>query len=225
MEKVLDYLLHLPALTLWLIFLAENAGITILVLLVSKIFYKGNYSYSARQWLISGITNVLNTVVTYAGYWMWANGIISISSERSWIIITDLLVLFFAMDLLMFIFHYIIHKSFLFKAVHQLHHLSVDPTPLDLFILHPVEALGFGSLWLMLLVVGNFNIYAIIIYLILNVLFGLMGHLGTDPLPKWRALRYLGTSTFHHDHHQDVKYNFGFYTSIWDRIAGTYKGH
>jgi Delta7-sterol 5-desaturase len=225
MEKVLDYLLHLPALTLWLIFLAENLSITILVLSVSKFFYKGNYSYSAREWLISGITNVLNTVVTYAGYQMWAKGMISISTEISWMIITDLLVLFFAMDLLMFCFHYVIHKTFLYKAVHQLHHGSVDPTPLDLFILHPVEALGFGSLWLLLLMVATFNIYAIIIYLILNVIFGLMGHLGTDPLPQWRVFKYLGTSTFHHDHHQHIHYNFGFYTSIWDRIAGTYKEH
>ncbi|AEW01431.1 hypothetical protein A4D02_05425 [Niastella koreensis] len=31
------------------------------------------------------------------------------------------------------------------------------------------------------------------------------------PLP---VLRYLGTSTFHHDHHDHVEHNFGFYTSI-----------
>ncbi|SFE34909.1 Fatty acid hydroxylase superfamily protein [Chitinophaga sp. CF118] len=227
MGNVLDYLLHLPALALWFIFLAENGLITILVLLSGKLFYKGSYSYTSREWVICGLTNILNTVVTYAGFLMWKHDIISIATDVSWIIILDFLFLFFAMDLLMFIFHYIIHKTFLFKDVHQLHHQSINPTPIDLFVLHPVEALGFGGLWLILLMLYAFNIYAVMVYLIVNVIFGLAGHLGMEPLPeKVRGLplvKYLGTSTFHHHHHQDIHYNFGFYTSIWDRILSTYK--
>lgn len=222
MANILDYLLHLPAWILWLIFLAENVMITMLVLLFGK-----TYRYTTREWLICGTTNVLNTVVTFAGCWMWAKGIISISTNISFTILTDFLILFFAMDLLMYLFHYVIHKTFLYNVIHQLHHQSVDPTPMDLFILHPAEAIGFGALWLILLTTATFNIYAIIIYLIVNVIFGLTGHLGMEPLPdKVRnspLIRYLGTSTFHHDHHQDIRYNYGFYTSIWDRIADTYK--
>jgi sterol desaturase/sphingolipid hydroxylase (fatty acid hydroxylase superfamily) len=158
---------------------------------------------------------------------MWKNNIIHIGTNISWMIILDFLLLFLAMDLLMFIFHYIIHKTFLFKVVHQLHHQSTDPSPIDLFVLHPIETIAFGSLWLILLMLYPFNIYAIIIYLVINVLFGLIGHLGIEPLPgKIRNLpviKYLGTSTFHHNHHQDVQHNFGFYTSIWDRLLKTYK--
>jgi len=135
--------------------------------------------------------------------------------------------LFVAMDLLMYVFHIIIHKTFLYKAVHQLHHDAIDPKPIDLFVLHPVETMGFGSLWLMLLMVYGFNIYAIIIYLVVNVIFGLAGHLGIEPLPakvrQWPVIRYLGTSTFHHHHHQDIQHNFGFYTSVWDRLFNTYR--
>ncbi|KIO78864.1 fatty acid hydroxylase [Pedobacter lusitanus] len=226
---------ELPALSLWLIFLAENILITILVLFFGKLvqqrYYSASafisYSYEAREWQICAVTNVLNTAVTYAGFKLWEYNYINITAHISVTILTDFLLLFFAMDLLMFIFHYLIHQTFLYKIVHQLHHLAVHPKPIDLFILHPLETISFGALWLVLLMLFPFNIYAIVIYLIINVVFGLTGHLGIEPLPlRFRNLpviRYLGTSTFHHQHHQYEDFNFGFYTSIWDRLFGTYK--
>lgn len=218
-------MLHLPIGVVWLIFFIENVMITCAVLLTGRYFYKGGYT--AREWGICFITNVLNTVVTYVGFWLFSKGWIVIGLETSWQILVDFIFLFVAMDLLMYVFHIIIHKTFLYKAVHQLHHGAIDPRPIDLFVLHPVETIGFGSLWLSLLMVYGFNIYAIIIYLVVNVIFGLAGHLGIEPLPEklrqWPVIKYLGTSTFHHDHHQDLQHNFGFYTSIWDRLFNTYR--
>lgn len=225
MESLLHYLLQLPVWLVWFIFLVENMLITCCVLLIGSFFYKG--SYSAKEWRICFVTNVLNTVITYAGFWLWKHQAIIITTTVSWRILLDFVILFLAMDLLMFVFHIIIHKTFLYKAVHMLHHEAVDPSPIDLFVLHPVETIGFGSLWLVLLIVYPFNIYGIVIYLVVNVIFGLAGHLGMEPLPekvlKLPGMKYLGTSTFHHRHHQDVGYNFGFYTSIWDRVFKTYK--
>jgi sterol desaturase/sphingolipid hydroxylase (fatty acid hydroxylase superfamily) len=34
-------------------------------------------------------------------------------------------------------------------------------------------------------------------------------------------VKYLSTSTFHAQHHQNLKYNFGFYTLVWDHLFGT----
>ena len=225
MNYLLQYLLHLPVGYVWGIFLLENMLITCGVLGIGRYFYHGGYT--VKEWVICGVTNVLNTVITYAGFWLWKQHYIALSIDISWIILFDFLLLFLGMDLLMFVFHIIIHRTFLYKAVHSLHHEAVDPSPIDLFVLHPVETIGFGSLWLALLMVKSFNLYAIIIYLVVNVIFGLAGHLGMEPLPEkvqqWPLVKYLGTSTFHHDHHQDVRYNFGFYTSIWDRMFGTYK--
>lgn len=231
---VLDYLLQLSTPAVALVFLIENIIITALVLWFGKLLHHHfsglkppPYSYTHREWFICGVTNVLNTVITYIGFWLWKNGFIVISAEVSLHILWDFLILFLAMDLLMYVFHFIIHKTWLYKTVHQLHHEAVDPKPIDLFILHPVETLSFGALWLLLLLLATFNIYAIVIYLVVNVAFGLAGHLGMEPLPlKVRSLpvlKYLGTSTFHHRHHQEITYNFGFYTSIWDRLFGTHK--
>jgi Delta7-sterol 5-desaturase len=230
---VLNYLLQLPPAILWLIFLAENLLITLIVLGTGKAILQKvtgeavNYRYTSRDWQICILTNILNTVVTYAGYWMWKHAVMTITTTFSWSIVPDFFLLFLGMDLLMYIFHYIIHKTFLYKVIHQLHHQSVDPRPIDLFILHPLETMAFGLLWLLLLMAKSFNIYAIIVYLTVNVMFGLAGHLGIEPLPsRFRnmpLIKYIGTSTFHHHHHQDIRYNFGFYTSIWDRLLGTYK--
>ena len=44
---------------------------------------------------------------------------------------------------------------------------------------------------------------------------------------EWRsdsahgALRLIGSSTFHANHHQDGDVNFGFYTNLWDRLFRT----
>lgn len=232
MHALLDQLLQLPEYALWMFFLAENIFITISVLLIGSLLQQKfatapvtTYHYTSREWFICVTTNLLNTLVTYAGFWLWKNGYLIMDISVSLFIILDFVILFLAMDLLMYIFHFIIHKTFLYKAMHGLHHLAVDPKPIDLFVLHPVETLSFGGLWLILLLVYPFNIYAIILYLMVNVIFGMLGHLGIEPLPeKMRSngiLKYLGTSTFHHQHHQDVHYNFGFYTTLWDRLFGS----
>ncbi|HEY9258041.1 sterol desaturase family protein [Chitinophaga sp.] len=184
------------------------------------------FAYNSRQWHIAAVTTVLNTVITYTGYWLWTQQAIRITTAFSISILLHAAFLFFAMDLLMYIFHYVIHKTPLYKLLHTLHHEATDPEPIDLFILHPLETLSFGALWLLLLLLFPLNIYGIIIYLIINVIFGMMGHLGMEPLPakvhQWPVLKYLGTSTFHHTHHRHEQCNFGFYTSIWDRVFRTF---
>ncbi|WP_106605559.1 sterol desaturase family protein [Chitinophaga ginsengisoli] len=232
-----QFLQSFATLSEWLIgavFLVENVLLTVLVLVLGRNIQRRlspqtvtPIAATRNEWIICAGTNMLNTVVTYAGYWLWKQGFITISYEVSWKVITHFLLLFMAMDLLMFLFHYLIHKTFLYRAVHGLHHQAIHPKPMDLFILHPVETVCFGGLWLFLLMLFPFNIYAIILYLTLNLAFGLTGHLGIEPLPaairQWPVLRYLGTSTFHHEHHEYVGYNFGFYTNLWDRLFGTYR--
>lgn len=237
MDTLLNILQDQPSWLLWLLFGAENAGILLVVLAwghrlqrkygpPQTMARRHPFAYNARQWRIALLTTVLNTAITYAGYWLWTHGAIRITTTVDIRIIGDALFLFFAMDLLMFLFHFLIHKTPLYRWLHALHHEAVDPEPIDLFILHPVETLCFGALWLFLLLWFPLNIYGMILYLVINVIFGMMGHLGMEPLPEkvrqWPVLKYLGTSSFHHTHHRDEQSNFGFYTSIWDRVFRTY---
>lgn len=231
MNNFLEALKQLPFWLAAVIFLAENLLIMFSVIICGNLLQKKScrlmFSYTKKEWRIALLTCFLNTVVTYAGFWLWERGLIQISYHFSSRIFIDTLFLFLSMDLLMYLFHIIIHKTFLYKKLHGLHHEAVNPEPIDLFVLHPLETLGFGALWLMLLLLFKLNIYGIIIYLIINVLFGMIGHLGMEPVPlKIRELpviKYLGTSSFHHWHHKDEQSNFGFYTSLWDRIFGTFR--
>ncbi|WP_160714383.1 sterol desaturase family protein [Chitinophaga solisilvae] len=227
---MLEVLRHMSPWLVWLLFAAENFLIMIGVLAVGNVLQRQPrrqmFAYSRRQWSIALMTCAINTVITWIGYEAWLMGVILISTDVSWRIFTDALALFLAMDLLMYLFHYLIHQhAFLYKTLHRLHHEATDPVPIDLFILHPLETLSFGALWLILLLPFRLNIYGIIIYLVINVFFGMMGHLGMEPIPenirRWLGMQYLGTSAFHHGHHRHEAYNYGFYTTIWDRLFRT----
>jgi lathosterol oxidase len=171
-------------------------------------------------------TLLLNTGITFAGFLLWRHGIIAIREGVSYRMLLDFVVLFLGMDLLMYVFHYAIHHTPLYRWVHGLHHAYTEPQPIDLFVLHPAETLGFGALWLLLMAVYPANFLAITAYLAANVLFGALGHSGVEPFPSaWQRrplLKYLGSSGFHFQHHQDARHNFGFYTSLWDHLFGTF---
>ena len=85
--------------------------------------------------------------------------------------------------------------------------------------------MAFGGLWLAVIAIYDATWAGMSVYLALNVLFGLVGHLGVEPLPaRWLGipgLNLLTTSTFHAGHHDGEHSNFGFYTLIWDRLFGT----
>jgi len=125
----------------------------------------------------------------------------------------------------MYVFHRVAHHPMLYPLIHQTHHRYENPRPLTLFVLNPFEVLGFGVLWLIVIALYPSSWLGIILYLTVNIAFGLVGHLGVEPLPglwlRVPVLRYVSTSTFHSEHHQDKEHNYGFYTLIWDRLFGT----
>lgn len=169
---------------------------------------------------------LLNSLVTIIGIYLWRNQFIIVDFSLSVVrIVVDVIVLLMVMDLGMYVFHRLAHHKWLYPIIHRTHHLFENPRPLTLFVLNPFEVLGFGGLWLVVLVVYSANWLSIILYLTLNIVFGLVGHLGVEPMPSaWINLpfiRYISTSTFHAEHHMDDGHNFGFYTLIWDRLFGT----
>jgi Delta7-sterol 5-desaturase len=123
------------------------------------------------------------------------------------------------------VFHRLVHHPRIFVLFHRFHHRHETTNPFSLFVLHPVEVVGFGSLMIVFLMSYQISVGGLIAYLTINVLWGTLGHSGVEPFPKsFRSvpgLRLLGTSTFHAGHHEHPGYNFGFYTLLWDSVFRT----
>jgi Delta7-sterol 5-desaturase len=166
-----------------------------------------------------------NTLVTAAGWWLWRAGYIVIRRDTGLWAWLDVAALLLMMDLAMYLTHRLAHLPAVYPLVHATHHRYDRPRPLDLFVLNPLEVLGFGGLWLAVIWIYPSSWLGMVVYLALNLAFGMVGHLGVEPFPRsWArrpVLRHVGTSTFHAGHHHDGRGNFGFYTLIWDRLFGT----
>lgn len=212
---------------LFIFFLFENLGLIIISVLVGKIIeYKNTVLFKKDvKWIF--YTLLFNTIVTFLGYKLFYFGFIKFSFEISILtILVDLFLITIIMDLLMFVFHYFIHKIDWLFVIHKKHHSHVHTNVYSLYVLHPIEVIGFGSLWLITIWSMNFNFYSVLIYLFLNLTYGVLGHLKSDMFPNFWTnnllTKWISTTLFHNQHHLHLNNNFGFYFTFWDKIFKTY---
>ena len=167
----------------------------------------------------------LNTLTTVAGLLLWRTGAITFRTDVGLRALFDTLVLLMVMDFAMYWLHRLAHIGVFYPLLHRYHHRFDRPRPLTLFALNPAENLAYGALWLAVLCLYEASWAGMMLYLVLNVAFGTVGHLGVEPVPaRWvriPVIGYVAGASFHAQHHQDKGHNFGFYTLVWDRIFGT----
>ncbi|MCK0473454.1 sterol desaturase family protein [Halalkalibacter sp. APA_J-10(15)] len=177
------------------------------------------------EFVLASISVLLNSAVTMIGYYLWKKDIIVLSASFGWHSWLDILILLLIMDFAMYVFHRVAHVKWLYPYIHRTHHRFEDPRPITLFALNPLENLGFGLLWIIVLCIYPASWVGITGYLFFNIVYGLIAHLGVEPFPnswvKHPVMKWISTSTYHTQHHQQEHYNFGFYTIIWDRLFGT----
>ncbi len=168
---------------------------------------------------------ILNASVSMLGWWLWTLDVFTVQPFSFTRLLMDCLLMVLFMDFGMYWLHRIAHHPFLFATVHRFHHRHEVTNPISLFVLHPVEVLGFGCLMIAFLVVYPISLGGLMAYLTLNILFGTLGHSGVEPFPNsfktTPVLSLLGTSTFHAEHHEHPSHNFGFYTLVWDKLFNT----
>lgn len=183
-----------------------------------------NHPVSKSDFYLSLFTVACNSLVMLLGVFLWKNGWLEPGSNLSaGIIVFEVIALLLVMDFLMYFFHYAAHLPFVYRLLHGKHHEHVSTNYLSLFVLHPLETIGFGLMMLVVLMCYDFSVISIFIYLIINLIWGTIGHLNREFFPAQFDRFFVGTTRFHNQHHQDETKNFGFYTSIWDRLFGTYK--
>lgn len=233
-EWIIRWLESAPWPALLLAFLAENFVILALVVLVGR-WAAARFSarrvapapepLTATEVAVALGNVLLNTATTLAGLWLWRRGVVRFREDAGAWALADVLVLLLVMDLLMYLLHRVAHVPLLFRLLHRFHHRYERPRPLTLFALSPLENVAFGALWLAVISVYDASWLGMSVYLVLNVFFGAVGHLGVEPFPRsWAVaplLKNVAGGSFHAQHHQDGRHNFGFYTSLWDRLFGT----
>lgn len=181
---------------------------------------------SPLELLLACATVTINTVISVAGWLLWQHGYLHLNRTATALtVLCDTLLLVLVMDLVLYVMHRIAHLRWFYNWAHYLHHEHRDTRMLTLFVMHPLEALGFGSLWVITLTLHAFSVEAVVIFLQLNLYFGIAAHCGFTPYPKWtlRVMSALCISDpdFHLQHHRDETVNLGFYTTIWDKIFRT----
>jgi lathosterol oxidase len=121
--------------------------------------------------------------------------------------------------------HRLMHWKPIFKYVHKVHHLSINPTPFAAYAFHPVEAVvEVGIIPLIAFTIPHHST-TIVIFGIYSLLLNVAGHLGYELFPKGfashRFFKWHNTSTHHNMHHRLVKCNYGLYFNFWDRVMST----
>jgi lathosterol oxidase len=175
--------------------------------------------------VLASSTIAINALISVAGWLLWKYGHLQLNRHADGVtIVRDTLLLVLAMDFVLYLLHRIAHMRWFYNWAHYLHHEHRDVRMLTLFVMHPLEALGFGSLWVITLTLNAFSVEAVVIFLQLNLYFGLAAHCGFSPYPKWLtrilAALCIAEPGFHFGHHRNENGNLGFYTVIWDRLFG-----
>ena len=169
--------------------------------------------------------------------WMILFGIISFGIVKkhpfSWsLFIFTFLFCYFFFEFWFYSSHRLIHtKNFLF--IHKTHHVSVITTPLSALNLSIFEKIinDIGMLIIPALF-SHFiplNFEGIIIYHLYNFYVNVLGHSNLEFLPKSLANSRFGnfftSSTYHSIHHLKSHYNYGLFTTLFDRLFGTHDPH
>lgn len=125
-------------------------------------------------------------------------------------------------DLYFYLTHRLLHSSYLFKSVHSIHHKSHHSNAFSAFSFHPVE--GIIQIGIVPLLAWLFPVHEGVLLLFTTFLLfmSVYGHSAYELRPnKPKIFNIFNTSLHHYQHHKYVRYNFGIYLNLWDRLFGS----
>lgn len=121
--------------------------------------------------------------------------------------------------------HRAMHHPRVYRFVHRVHHLSVNPSPWAAFAFHPLEAVVEAGIIVLVALLFPVHPLAIAIFLLIMMVYNVYGHLGYELYPRGFSRhplgRWINTSVNHNQHHETFKGNYGLYFLWWDRWMHT----
>jgi len=121
--------------------------------------------------------------------------------------------------------HRLMHHRRLFRAFHNVHHLSHNPSPWASYAFSAPEAFVQGAIFPLTVTLIPIHPFAFGIFMVWQIFFNVVGHTGYEYNParfmdSWVG-RFLNTPTNHIMHHEKIRGNYGLYFNFWDRLMRT----
>jgi sterol desaturase/sphingolipid hydroxylase (fatty acid hydroxylase superfamily) len=147
--------------------------------------------------------------------------VVSIAFKNDYMIFIDLLILAIWNEVHFYLGHKLMHTK-LFIGIHRTHHKSVVVTPFSTYSFHPAESLIFGTVMILPMLLVEFELLALIIFPIYHLFFNTLGHSNVKLVNQTFGIKQIEISTHHNNHHTKFNSNFGFASSLMDRLMRTY---
>lgn len=158
----------------------------------------------------------------------WTRIYTSFGDYPLWYAPLSVLLYLFAHDTWFYWTHRWMHRPWLFRRAHAVHHASRPPTAWTAMSFHPWEAIT-GAVVIPALVF-LIPIHVALLGLVLGImtLMGITNHMGWELFPARLVHSRLGgwliTASHHQRHHENYQCNYGLYFRVWDRLCGTDRG-
>lgn len=134
----------------------------------------------------------------------------------------------FAHDTWFYWTHRWMHRPWLFRRAHAVHHASRPPTAWTAMSFHPWEAVTGAVVIPALVFLIPIHVGLLGLVLGIMTLMGITNHMGWELFPARLVHSRLGgwliTASHHQRHHENYQCNYGLYFRVWDRLCGTDRG-
>ncbi|XP_064388205.1 methylsterol monooxygenase 1-like [Halichondria panicea] len=131
---------------------------------------------------------------------------------------SSFVIIFLWIEAMAFYSHALLHTPWFYRNCHKQHHRYHSPTAYSVVALSPFELVFYDSLILSPLFLFPIHGLPYVSVLVYVYYFGMMDHSGIK-MTSW--FPWQPDTMFHDDHHKYFHVNFGFNSTLFDRIHGT----
>lgn len=177
----------------------------------------------------SASTIVVFSIVGVATFWCGRVGIVQRYPDvatHGWAwFVASIVLLVILQDAYFYWTHRAMHHPRLYRAFHAVHHVSREPSPFTAYAFAIPEALVHAVFVPLVWIFVPLHELAVFAFLVFMILRNVLGHLSIELAPsgftRHPFWRWHTTTTHHALHHAHAGFDFGLYTTFWDRLCGT----
>lgn len=147
-----------------------------------------------------------------------------------YIVVLQLLVFLFVDDFLTYWAHKAMHKGWLYKHVHSVHHRVKNPCAMDNAYFHWIEYLIIASTGYLAPLLMSAHIYVLWIWVVIRVSQSVIGHCGYEfPWNPLKIIPLYEGGAYHYYHHIDQRGNLSgilpYLDRVWGKVAPKYRAY